>query len=105
MQKLLPSEFLNALSQETVGHALVVDVRSPEEYAMGHLPNAKNVPLDQLENRIPELVEYSSVYIHCKTGHRSEQACLLLERLNFSRVVNLLGGLEAWKKAGFPVER
>jgi hydroxyacylglutathione hydrolase len=104
MLKLRPSEFHEQLSQETSGNSVVIDVRSPQEYASGHLPGAINFPLEQLKSRFPELESYACIYVHCKTGYRSEQAGSLLERLKCPRVVNLLGGLEAWRNAGFSVE-
>jgi rhodanese-related sulfurtransferase len=87
--------------------ALVIDVRDQNEYAAGHILNARNVPLAHLEERIGELSKYKEkpVIIACGTGQRSGTAQSLLKKHGFSNVVNLAGGFAAWRQAGLPVEK
>jgi rhodanese-related sulfurtransferase len=82
--------------------AQVIDVRSPDEYATGHIPGAVNVPLDELEARLDDLVRSGSVLVVCQSGQRAEMACELL-RSRHDGLVRLEGGTDAWLQAGGPV--
>jgi phage shock protein E len=67
--------------------ATLVDVRTPAEFAQGHVEGALNVPLGQLEGRLSDLGERSHpVVLYCRSGNRSGQAKRLLERNGFSEV-------------------
>jgi rhodanese-related sulfurtransferase len=87
--------------------ALVLDVRSAEEYAKGHILGAKNLPLADLERRAAELDKHKAkpVIVHCENGNRSTSALSLLRKQGFARAVNLAGGYAAWQQAGLPVEK
>ena len=83
---------------------LLIDVRTTGEYAGGHVPGAKNVPLDQLDARIGEFgTAEHEVYVICQSGARSGRAGAALAAKGL-RPVNVTGGTGAWKAAGFPVE-
>jgi rhodanese-related sulfurtransferase len=84
---------------------LVVDVREYPEYAGGRVPGAKLVPLGHLAARSAELDRGKPVYVICRTGRRSAEAQRVLGALGFENVVDVAGGMTAWRKAGFPVER
>ncbi len=77
---------------------LLLDVRNPDEWAVGHLEGAKLVPLPELADRLAELAEWKArpVVVHCRRGPRGEKACRLLAEAGFEDVVNVAGGLEAW---------
>jgi rhodanese-related sulfurtransferase len=79
---------------------LVFDVRTPAEFAKGHLPGARNVPLQQLEDQIPT---EGPVVIHCQSGYRSSIATSLVGPRE--GLIELQGGYLAWTEAGLPVER
>jgi len=87
--------------------ALVLDVREPGEYAQGHILNARNIPLGELEPRIKEIERYKakSVICTCATGNRSGAAAGILRKHGFTSVVNLSGGTAAWQQAGLPTEK
>ncbi|MCX7960748.1 MAG: rhodanese-like domain-containing protein [Burkholderiales bacterium] len=87
--------------------ALVLDVRTPEEFARGHILGARNIPLDELERRAEDLARYKArpVIVACASGNRSLGAIATLRRLGFERVYNLAGGYAAWQQAGLPVEK
>jgi len=87
--------------------ALVLDVRSPEEFARGHILGAKNVPLGELDRRAAEVAKNRSrpVIVACESGNRSLGAAARLRRLGYERAYSLAGGLAAWQQAGLPVER
>ncbi|MCS6915911.1 MAG: rhodanese-like domain-containing protein [Myxococcales bacterium] len=76
--------------------ALLVDVRTPEEWASGHLKGAINIPLQELEQRLAELGSRDrSIVLYCHSGNRSSQARRLLERAGFSAVYDL-GAMSRW---------
>jgi rhodanese-related sulfurtransferase len=89
------------------GKTTVVDVRSAEEFAKGHLRDAKNIPLADLAARIGELdkAKARSVVVVCQTGARSDKAVRRLAAAGFGDVVSLDGGLAAWQAAGLPVAK
>lgn len=87
-------ELLQKLGQSPV----VLDVREPMEYAFGHIPGAKSVPLGQLEEAISELRHLANqeVYVVCRTGLRSDVACQILTEKGFSKVKNVVPGMSEW---------
>jgi len=87
--------------------ALVLDVRSTDEFAKGHILGARNLPLADLERRAAELDKYKAkpMIVHCENGNRSTSAVSLLRKQGFASAVNLAGGYAAWRQAGLPVEK
>ncbi len=87
--------------------ALVVDVREPSEYVEGHLPDARNIPLGELENRVGEIEKFKDrpLILVCRTGARSSSACSRLAKLGFVKVQNLDGGVTDWAQAGLPLKK
>ncbi|MEM5399804.1 MULTISPECIES: MBL fold metallo-hydrolase [Paraburkholderia] len=83
----------------------IVDVREAPEFIdhLGHLPDAKLVPLSQLMARIDELDRDRPVVAVCRSGVRSAQASVLLAKAGFGKVANLAGGMLRWKAEGLPV--
>lgn len=86
------------------GDAVVVDVREPEEYASGHVPGARPVPLAGVPALAGELPTDQPVYVVCQSGGRSAQAAAFLARQGVD-AVNVDGGTGDWAAAGYPVER
>ena len=85
-----------ALWQRTPG-LQVLDVRSAREFASGHIPNARQLPLDELEDRLAELPPRdATVLVHCAAGGRSTVACELLGQHGWTGLLNLVGGIHAW---------
>lgn len=80
----------------------VLDVRTPAEFAAGHVEGAINIPLDVLASRLGELPKDRSVHVICRSGSRSAQAADLLAKNGFDGVVNIDGGMNAWTAAGYP---
>lgn len=79
---------------------VVLDVREPAEFDMGHLPGAVNVPRGVLEFRVgehPALADASAtVLLYCKNGGRSTLAAHTLKRMGFDNVRMLIGGFDGW---------
>jgi rhodanese-related sulfurtransferase len=87
--------------------AHVIDVREAEEFAKGHLPDARHIPLAKLADRIGEIEKFKGkpVIVCCASGMRSSRACGQLGKLGFSNVHNLAGGIDAWVGAGYPIKK
>ena len=90
---------------EHAADAQILDVREAPEFIdqLGHLPNARLVPLSQLTERMAELDRARPVVAVCRSGVRSAQACVLLGKAGFTQVANLAGGMLRWKIEGLPV--
>ena len=89
------------------GKTTIVDVRTAEEFAKGHLRDAKNIPLADLSARIGELDKSKarSVVVVCQSGARADKAVRQLAAAGLDDVVSLDGGLTAWQAAGLPVAK
>jgi rhodanese-related sulfurtransferase len=87
--------------------ALVLDVREEKEYAAGHIPKARLIPLGQLASRMQELDKFKSrpILVTCRSGHRSARACGMLKKAGFETVYNQAGGIIAWERANLPVAK
>src|SRR5215510_8879427 len=87
--------------------AHIVDVREPNEFKAGHIPNARNVPLGKIEEGAKVLEKYKTkpILMVCQTGARSGQAAGKLRNQGFAEVVTLAGGRNAWPQAGRPVDK
>ncbi|MDR6212658.1 rhodanese-like domain-containing protein [Paracidovorax wautersii] len=86
---------------------VVIDVSEPEEFAAGHVGGAKNIPLAQLEERLPQVVKNKAlpVVLVCAKGARAQRAVAVAKKLGFDNAQALAGGLKAWKEASLPVEK
>ena len=82
-----------------------IDVRTPEEYAEGHISGATLIPVDQVEQRLSEIPKNKQVYVYCRSGKRSAMASTILARHGFTNIENIVGGINGWKEAGYPVEK
>lgn len=84
---------------------VLVDVRTPAEFAGGHVPGAINIPLDEVEARASEIPAQPGdlVYVVCEVGGRSSRAADLLAAKGRT-TANVQGGTRAWRAAGYPVE-
>ena len=77
--------------------AILVDVRTPQEYRDGHIPESKNVPLQSLEEMEGVVKDPKTpVFVYCYSGARSRQAAAMLGRMGYSSVKNI-GGIADWK--------
>jgi len=85
-------------------NALLLDVRTLEEFQDGHIPNAKLIDFLQAENfikSIKSLDPKKNYYVYCRSGARSSQACQLMNHTGIITTYNLLGGFMEWEKASF----
>jgi len=84
------------------GRVVLVDVREPDEFASGHVPGARNVPLAQLPSAAASLDPTAETLLICRSGHRSVTATKQLKKLGFTHAINVKGGTLAWRG---PLER
>ena len=86
---------------------VILDVRTPTEFASGHLPGAVNLDVNGagFQEKAALLDKTKTYLVHCASGVRSAKACDKLSKLDFSRLYNLAGGFRAWAQAGKPVEK
>jgi rhodanese-related sulfurtransferase len=82
--------------------AVVIDVREPDEWSAGHAPEARFMPMGQVEARLGEIPREGTAVIVCRSGARSHAVTQFLNS-NGINAVNMAGGMNAWAKAGLPV--
>lgn len=102
IESVTVDEFENALYD---GHVQLLDVRSAEEYAQGHIANAENIDVQQpdfIDKAQGKLDHANPVYVYCRSGKRSMLAAQKLVKAGF-KVVNLRDGIMGWEDAGKPV--
>jgi phage shock protein E len=98
------SDLLSRLDGKDAG-LVVLDVRTPAEYAAGHVPGARNVSHDELPARLAELLPLKDkeVVLYCRTGRRTEIAGETLRGAGFTKLRHLEGDWQAWEAGGRPV--
>ena len=86
---------------------LLLDVRSPGEYASGHLPGAVNIPFDELPRRTEEIAEFRDrgVITYCESGRRAGIAEESLKSAGFRAIGDLQGHMRSWRARGLPTDR
>jgi len=82
---------------------VLLDVRTDWEFDSGHIEGAINMPVDDLQQRHAELKPNDEILVYCRTGNRSAKAMQILKDNGYSKIYNMEGGIEAWKKAGYPI--
>ena len=83
----------------------LLDVRSPDEWEGGHIPNARHIFLGELREHLGKLDKTKPTAVYCDSGYRASLAASILKQEGFGRVYNVPGSWQAWKKAGLPVEK
>lgn len=79
--------------------ALILDVRTPAEYSLGHIPKAINIPIDDLRTRLGELPQNQPIVVYCAVGLRGYLASNILHQRGYEDVRNLVGGYRLWSMA------
>lgn len=96
------SEFASMMAEEP---GLLIDVRTPGEYASGHLEGSTLIDYmgEGFEGKLAELDKDQTVYVYCRSGGRSGNSARAMKEMGFTKVVDLSGGISAWEAAGNPV--
>ena len=96
---------LRTLLKHIGSDTILLNVSSPAEHAAKHIPGAVNIPFDMLPSRAGELADKKTIYLHCRSGARSQYAAQVLASLGVTaELVNVDGGIIAWEHAGYPIE-
>ena len=98
---------LRATQMINQGKTVILDVRDTTEFALGHVRDAKNIPLKELPQRINELKKWKAkaLVVVCQTGVQSSKASTQLKKAQFNEVYSLEGGLAAWQAQGLPTAK
>lgn len=101
---LQPNDAVAKINREK---AVIVDVREPEAYVKGHITNAKNIPLAQLEERLPQVAKNKAlpVILVCEKGAQAVRAEAQAKKLGYANAQALAGGMKAWRDANLPVTK
>lgn len=99
-----PLDAVNIINHQD---ALVVDVRTVEEFSKGHIIHAMNIPSSGLLKQLQLLEKHRErpLILNCNSGARSAQACKQLRKNGFTKVYNLRGGILAWENASLPISK
>ncbi|MEO8612039.1 MAG: rhodanese-like domain-containing protein [Chloroflexota bacterium] len=101
-QHISPAEYQTQFAQVNAPH-LLLDVRTPDEFASGHIHDAVNISVDTLESRLSQVPRNIPVVVYCHSGNRSAQAAQILTQAGYTTIYDL-GGINNWESQGFPVE-
>lgn len=105
MEQITMSELKDRLDQLGKDE-LVLDVRTPEEFADGHVPGSRNVTHEEVNSIAEELKNFKRVYIHCRSGKRAQMAYAALNQQGLENLVCIAdGGMMDWAEAGYPIEK
>ena len=101
--KITRSEFMEGIKDST---AIVVDVRTPDEFATVRIPGSVNYDIksDDFEEQVKDLDRSAALYLYCRSGRRSNTAAIKLTELGFEKVYDLEGGILGWTEDGLPAD-
>ena len=106
IKNITPSEF-NTLIEENKNNPdfIILDVRTPEEYAAGHIENSVMIDFraDTFRKEIDQLDKSKDYLIYCRSGNRSYNAAAMMVELEFESVYNMLDGIIRWRAEGLPL--
>ena len=99
-----PTDATRLLNHED---ALMLDIRTANEYRDGHIIDSKHIPVNELASRLTELEKHKNSHIiaYCRSGNRSITACKTLKKNGFEHIHNLGGGIMAWENANLPITK
>ena len=101
VQSISPSAYQEQFVSAAAPHSLI-DVRTPEEFAEGHISGALNIPVEVLEARLSEVPRDKPVVVYCRSGNRSAEAAQILVNTGYTSIRDL-GGLNSWTAQGLSV--
>jgi len=107
MQQLQPADGVDVKQAQIMNQqgALLLDVREPSEYSAIHAPDAKLIPLGQINSRLKEIETYKDkpIVVICRSGRRSAKAVSILQEAGYTQVSNVKGGMLEWESNGLKV--
>jgi phage shock protein E len=103
LAQLTPDALLT-MQADKKASLLLLDVRTPEEFAAGHIPGAVNIPYDQVAAHLEEIPKGEEVVLYCHSGRRAGLAAETLTAHGYTKLAHLTGDMQGWQAAGRPVE-
>jgi rhodanese-related sulfurtransferase len=105
--EIQPTALQEQIAGKKASEIQIVDVREPSEFSdsLGHIRGARLLPLSELAARIGEIAADRPVVTVCRSGARSAQATVLLQKAGFNLLANLAGGMLRWRAESLPVEQ
>lgn len=102
--KQISAEELYTLMNQGMSDSIIIDVRTPAEFAKGAIAGAKNMPVDEIMTQVDALRNYKKIYLYCLSGGRSQLALAQLASSGLTEdIFSLTSGLLAWRKLGYPL--
>ena len=98
MKNLTQEQWSKEVSENK--NAVILDVRTEEEFIEGYIPNAKNIDIYKGQgflDEVEKLDKSKNYYVYCRSGARSAQACALMKQQGFENASNLMGGITDWE--------
>lgn len=88
-------------------NVVILDVRTAEEFAQGHVPGAINITHTAIENNLAKLAKHKDkkIVVYCRSGRRAGIAADILAQHGFDKLYHLTGDMNGWMKAGLPIEK
>lgn len=104
-RKTAPAKTVTKTALKADGSLILIDVRMPQELTGGTIPGSEHIPLDNILDTVPKSIPdpQAPVVVYCKSGMRGGMAQGALRKLGYTNVSNIVGGFDAWQKAGLPV--
>jgi len=92
---------------KTNPEVLVIDIRTPEEFASVRIPKARNIDFfdRRFQDEVAKINREQPILLHCASGNRSSKSLPIFTKLGFKKIYHLDGGINAWQKASNPVEK
>ena len=86
--------------------AIILDVRTQEEYNSGHIKGSLLITLDDLQDKVEEEIpnKDAKIYVYCRSGGRSSMAQMTLQSMGYTNCKNIIGGILEWEDRGYPLE-
>jgi len=95
------------MKSSTNANVVLLDVRSPEEYAEGHVPGAINISHTKIKDNLAQLLNHKNdtIIVYCRSGHRAGIAKTILVKNGFTKIRHLSGDMNGWYDAKLPIEK
>jgi hydroxyacylglutathione hydrolase len=101
---ITPQVSVQTALEKHLNGTLIVDVRNDSEREESYIPNSIHIPMGEIPKRMGEIPRDREVIVQCGSGIRSQIVTSILQKNDFHNVVNLDGGIDTWKKAGYPIQ-
>lgn len=102
VEQIAPDAYVEQYVDANAEH-LLIDVRTPSEFASGYIDGAINIPVDQIANRLSEIPSDIPIVVYCQSGNRSATAARTLVENGYEQVYDM-GGVIGWTNAGYPLQ-